>query len=334
MGQVGSASPPHPPSGGFLLPFQGNLAKPSVPEAPRVHGDGQSATGGWLSRRQSKVPEQKQEKAGKKDNNHTKEVWRKGGRELAAPQSILLPMHHASMRDVSPPPHTLVDGAPIPAESWPELWLGGGEDGLVGGQTQPQQPPSLTPPKLGAGGSLCAGQGHPGLSIKGPFAAVGCQHRAPKQPRKIPPPMVPAARGGVSRRGWERSPASPPLGCGDGKRQVGVAALRLCRQRKRSPGQGVPGGRGLGGDGGGDPAAKGCGSFCKAASQKHSGFELRRGWGAQDHPCPARRGRWDRAGGTGPVAELVSLGRQGTALGWWAAWLTTCKPPAPPASPA
>lgn len=68
----------HPLSSGFLLPFQGSLAKPSVHEAPRVHSDGQSTTAGWLSQQQSKVPEQKQEKAGKKDNHHTKEVWRKG----------------------------------------------------------------------------------------------------------------------------------------------------------------------------------------------------------------------------------------------------------------
>ena len=67
-----------PPSSGFLLPFQGRLAKPSTPEVPRVHGDGQSTAAGWLSRRQSRVPEEKQEKAGKKDDNHTKEVWRKG----------------------------------------------------------------------------------------------------------------------------------------------------------------------------------------------------------------------------------------------------------------
>uniref|UniRef100_A0A8C8AL61 Perilipin 1 n=1 Tax=Otus sunia TaxID=257818 RepID=A0A8C8AL61_9STRI len=56
------------------IPILGSLAKPSAPEAPRVHGDGQSTTAGWLSRRQSKVPEQKQEKAGKKDSNHTKEA--------------------------------------------------------------------------------------------------------------------------------------------------------------------------------------------------------------------------------------------------------------------
>ncbi|XP_075620551.1 perilipin-1 isoform X1 [Balearica regulorum gibbericeps] len=56
------------------IPILGNLAKPSVPEVPRVHGDGQSTEVGWLSRRQSKVPEQKQEKAGKKDNHHTKEA--------------------------------------------------------------------------------------------------------------------------------------------------------------------------------------------------------------------------------------------------------------------
>ncbi|XP_010146047.1 PREDICTED: perilipin-1 [Eurypyga helias] len=56
------------------IPILGSLAKPSVPEEPRVHGDGQSTAAGWLSRRQSKVPEQKQEKAGKKDDHHTKEV--------------------------------------------------------------------------------------------------------------------------------------------------------------------------------------------------------------------------------------------------------------------
>ncbi|XP_074693676.1 perilipin-1 [Strix aluco] len=56
------------------IPILGSLAKLSAPEAPRVHGDGQSTTAGWLSRRQSKVPEQKQEKAGKKDSNHTKEA--------------------------------------------------------------------------------------------------------------------------------------------------------------------------------------------------------------------------------------------------------------------
>ncbi|NXL31894.1 PLIN1 protein, partial [Glaucidium brasilianum] len=56
------------------IPIVGSLAKPSAPEVPRVHGDGQSTTAGWLSQRQSKVPEQKQEKAGKKDSNHTKEA--------------------------------------------------------------------------------------------------------------------------------------------------------------------------------------------------------------------------------------------------------------------
>ncbi|XP_037250074.1 perilipin-1 isoform X1 [Falco rusticolus] len=55
------------------IPVLGSLAKPSVPAAPRVHGDGQSTAGGWLSQRQSKVPEQKQEKVGKKDD-HTKEA--------------------------------------------------------------------------------------------------------------------------------------------------------------------------------------------------------------------------------------------------------------------
>ncbi|NXW62719.1 PLIN1 protein, partial [Eurystomus gularis] len=56
------------------IPILGSLAKPSITEAPQVHGDGQSTGDGWLSRRQSKVPEQKQEKAGKKNNDHTKEA--------------------------------------------------------------------------------------------------------------------------------------------------------------------------------------------------------------------------------------------------------------------
>ncbi|XP_065544797.1 perilipin-1 [Lathamus discolor] len=56
------------------IPIVGSLAKPSVPEAPQVHSDGRSTTTGRLSQRQSKVPEQKQEKAGKKDNHHSKEA--------------------------------------------------------------------------------------------------------------------------------------------------------------------------------------------------------------------------------------------------------------------
>ncbi|NXH13365.1 PLIN1 protein, partial [Bucco capensis] len=53
------------------IPILGSLAKPSVPE---VHSAEQCTTTGWLSRRQSSVPEQKQEKAGKKDNNGTKQA--------------------------------------------------------------------------------------------------------------------------------------------------------------------------------------------------------------------------------------------------------------------
>ncbi|NXT24148.1 PLIN1 protein, partial [Syrrhaptes paradoxus] len=56
------------------IPVLGSVAKPSEPEAPQVHGDGQSTTAGRLSRRQSKVPEQKQEKVGKKDSNDAKEA--------------------------------------------------------------------------------------------------------------------------------------------------------------------------------------------------------------------------------------------------------------------
>ncbi|NXK44173.1 PLIN1 protein, partial [Chauna torquata] len=64
------------------IPILGSLAKPSVPEVPRSHDEGQSTkstTGGWLSRRQSKVPEQKQEKAGKKEDNHTSEAGHSPG---------------------------------------------------------------------------------------------------------------------------------------------------------------------------------------------------------------------------------------------------------------
>ncbi|KAM6058482.1 perilipin-1 [Chlamydotis macqueenii] len=56
------------------IPVLGSLAKPSAAEAPQVHGGGQSTASVWLSRRQSKVPEQKQEKAGKKDDSHTTEA--------------------------------------------------------------------------------------------------------------------------------------------------------------------------------------------------------------------------------------------------------------------
>ncbi|NXO02815.1 PLIN1 protein, partial [Rhinopomastus cyanomelas] len=56
------------------IPILGSLAKPSTPEAPQAHSDGQSITTCWLSRRQSKAPEQRQEKAGKKDDNHSKEA--------------------------------------------------------------------------------------------------------------------------------------------------------------------------------------------------------------------------------------------------------------------
>ncbi|XP_039578951.1 perilipin-1 [Passer montanus] len=49
----------------------GSLAKPSAPAAPQARSDGQGSTG-WLTRRASKAPEQKQEKAGKKDTNPAK----------------------------------------------------------------------------------------------------------------------------------------------------------------------------------------------------------------------------------------------------------------------
>ncbi|XP_068814313.1 perilipin-1 isoform X2 [Struthio camelus] len=57
------------------IPGLGSMVKPSVPPVQCTQSEGQSAPTGWLSRRQSKVPEQKQEKAdGKKEENHTNEA--------------------------------------------------------------------------------------------------------------------------------------------------------------------------------------------------------------------------------------------------------------------
>lgn len=86
-------------------------------------------------------------------------------------------------------------------------------------------------------------------------------------PEKFPA-VVPAARAGVSRWGWEQSPALAPLGPGDGKQQVGVSALCLCLQRKHSLEQRVPRGLEWGEMAGTerDPAAKSRGGFCRAAS--------------------------------------------------------------------
>ncbi|XP_056355565.1 perilipin-1 isoform X2 [Oenanthe melanoleuca] len=53
------------------IPILGSLAKPSAPVAPQARSDGQGSAG-WPTRRQSKAPEQRQEKAGKKDTSHTK----------------------------------------------------------------------------------------------------------------------------------------------------------------------------------------------------------------------------------------------------------------------
>nr|XP_025977037.1 perilipin-1 isoform X2 [Dromaius novaehollandiae] len=57
------------------IPGLGSMVKPSAPPAQRTRGEGQCAPAGRLSRRQSKVPEQKQEKAeGKKEENDTNEA--------------------------------------------------------------------------------------------------------------------------------------------------------------------------------------------------------------------------------------------------------------------
>ncbi|NXG49239.1 PLIN1 protein, partial [Psilopogon haemacephalus] len=79
------------------IPILGSLAKPSVPEAPQVHNDGQGSRAGWLSRRQSKVPEQKQEKAGKKDSNHSKEA----GEEAGLVGSVAHNLHSACASGIS-----------------------------------------------------------------------------------------------------------------------------------------------------------------------------------------------------------------------------------------
>lgn len=50
--------------------------------------------------------------------------------------------------------------------------------------------------------------------------------------------------------GWEQAPKVAVLGHGDGKQRVEVIALHPCRQRKHSPEQRVPGGLGLGAEGG------------------------------------------------------------------------------------
>ncbi|XP_021263231.1 perilipin-1 isoform X2 [Numida meleagris] len=53
------------------IPILGSLAKPSPPTVPRSHSERQSIAGSW---RQSRVPEQKQEKAEKKEDNHASEA--------------------------------------------------------------------------------------------------------------------------------------------------------------------------------------------------------------------------------------------------------------------
>ena len=316
-----------PPSVGFLLLFQGSLAKPSVPEAPQVHNDGQSTTAGLLSWQQSKVPEQKQEKAGKKDNNHTKEVWRKGGQRAGGTPKHPHAIDHASMGDVPPIPL----GTRPPSLLNPELQFGGGKGRLAGGQ--PQQPPSLTPQSWGLWAASALGRA---CIFKTPLLLWGVSTKLPTKPLNTPkktPLMVPAARGNVSRRGWEQSPAAAPLGRGDGKRRVGVTALHLCLQRKHRLGQRVPGGLGVVGARGDDrqrPCCKGLRWLLQSSEPKALRLRAAEGMGSPGPPLSCLEGLV----GPGPAAELVSLGRQGTTPGWWAAWLTTCKPPAPPASPA
>lgn len=86
-------------------------------------------------------------------------------------------------------------------------------------------------------------------------------------PEKFPA-VVPAARAGESRWGWEQSAALAPLGPGDRKQQVGVSALCLCLQRKHSLEQRIPRGLEWGEMAGTerDPAANSHGGFCRAES--------------------------------------------------------------------
>ncbi|XP_062439537.1 perilipin-1 [Rhea pennata] len=57
------------------IPGLGSMVKPSVPTVQCTQSEGQSTPSGWLSRRQSKVPEQKQEKTeGEKEDDDTNEA--------------------------------------------------------------------------------------------------------------------------------------------------------------------------------------------------------------------------------------------------------------------
>lgn len=147
------------------------------------------------------------------------------------------------------------------------------------------------------------------------------------------PEKSPAVRGGVSRWGWEPSPASAPLGPGDRKQQVGVSALCLCLQRKHSLEQRVPRGLEWGSWKDGErPCCKELWCLLQSSELKPLRLRAAKGMGK---PGPALSCLEGLVGQRAwPGAELVSLGRQDRTPGSWAAWLTTCKPPAPPASPA
>lgn len=172
--------------------------------------------------------------------------------------------------------------------------------------------------------------------FKTPLKLWDVSSELPMEPLNTPkkfPALIPAARAGVSRWGWEQSPALAPLGPGDGKQQVGVSALCLCLQRKHSLKQRVPQGLEWGEMAGTErPCCKGLRWLLQSSELKYLRLRVTKGIGKPGPPLsclerPVGQRPW-------PGPELVSLGRRDRTPGSWAAWLTTCKLPAPPASPA
>lgn len=146
-------------------------------------------------------------------------------------QSILL--EHGSMKAV--PPYLW---GPGPAQPRTAAWRM--QEGIGSGAA-----PFQFPKAGGCGQPLCQA-----ITLvcmfETPLKLWDVSSEFPTEPLNTPKKslaVVPAARAGVSRWGWEQSPALAPLGPGDGKQQVGVSALWLCLQRKHSLEKRVP--RGL-----------------------------------------------------------------------------------------
>lgn len=135
---------------------------------------------------------------------------------------------------------------------------------------QPQQPPSLTPQSWGLGAASAPSGVTLACTFKTSLLLWGVRTKLPSKPLNTPeksPAMVPAARGGVSWRGWEW--LRWDMGTGSGR--SGSLPFTSACSGSAAQGRGSPGAwdwGGSGGDGtGSDPAAKGCSGFCKAASR-------------------------------------------------------------------